>query len=70
MPPTPIPTVAQRAVELKGLRLPGAVLRHSGRTLHFKVGISPGAFGRLYQCLSRQSRNQTSNTMASPPQVR
>ena len=51
LPPTPIPTVAQRALELKGLRLPGAVLRHSGRTLHFKVGISPGAFGRLYQCL-------------------
>jgi len=50
-PATPIPTVAQRARELKNLRLPGAVSSQNGRTLYFKVGISPGSFGRLYQCL-------------------
>lgn len=51
LPPTLIPTVAQRALELKGLGLPDAVFGYSGRVLHFKAGISPGSFGRLYQCL-------------------
>ena len=49
--PKPIPTVAQRALELHGLHLPGAVFSYSGRALHFEVGISPGTFGRLYQCM-------------------
>ena len=51
LPPTPIPTLAQRALELKGLGLPGATLGYSGRILNFRADISPGAFGRLYQCL-------------------
>ena len=51
LPPTPIPTLAQRALELRGLGLPDATLGYSGRILNFRAGISPGAFGRLYQCL-------------------
>lgn len=51
LPTTPIPTMAQRAAELRALGFPDAVLRHSGRTLLFKAGIAPGEFGRLYQCL-------------------
>ncbi len=51
LPPTPIPTLAQRALELKGLGLPDATLGYSGRILNYRASISPGAFGRLYQCL-------------------
>lgn len=51
LPPTPIPTLAQRALELKGLGLPDAKLGYGGRILNFRACISPGAFGRLYQCL-------------------
>lgn len=51
IPGVPIPTMAQRAAELRGLRFPAAVVRHSGRTLLFMAGIAPGEFGRLYHCL-------------------
>lgn len=53
LPGISIPTMAQRAVELRSLGFPDAVVRHSGRTLLFKAGIAPGDFGRLYQCLLR-----------------
>jgi hypothetical protein len=43
--------MAQRAWELRGLGFADAVVRHNGRTLLFRAGISPGSFGRLYQCL-------------------
>jgi hypothetical protein len=52
-PPDRIPTLAQRALELKAIGLPGAQLSYRGRELNFRVGIAPGAFGRLYQCLLR-----------------
>jgi hypothetical protein len=52
--PTPIPTLAQRAGELRALRLYGSTLRFvSGRALHFRFSISPSAFGRHYDCLLR-----------------
>lgn len=45
------PTLAQRAIELRSLNLPGACISSSGRQLQMRVGISPGRFGRLYDCL-------------------
>lgn len=38
-------------MELKALELDGADLRYRGRELHCRFGISPGEFGRVYQCL-------------------
>ena len=46
------PTLAQRAFELNSLHWPGATLRtSSGRELRFRFQISPGAFGRVYDCV-------------------
>lgn len=47
----PVPTVSQRALELQAIGLPGARARYRGRALSFYVGLAPGAFGRLYQCV-------------------
>lgn len=33
------------------MSLPGARISFSGRQLHMRVGISPGQFGRVYECL-------------------
>lgn len=57
----PIPTLAQRALELQALGLPeGRIEQRSGRELLFHFKISPGRFGRLYACrlaLSPDSRS-------------
>jgi hypothetical protein len=45
-----VPTLAQRAIELRALQLPGARIHFRGRQLLMEVGISPGLFGRLYEC--------------------
>lgn len=51
-PPIPaVPTMAQRALELVALKLPGATLGFRGRELHFQCELSPGDFGRVYRCL-------------------
>lgn len=50
-PSPPVPTLAQRALELQTLAMPGAQISFSGRELHFRVVIAPGRFGRLYRCL-------------------
>ena len=50
-PVVPHPTLAQRALELRSLNLPEARISFSGRQLQMRVGISPGQFGRLYDCL-------------------
>lgn len=50
--PAPLPTLAQRALELNGLGLPGAHLTfQGGKTLRYHFQIAPGSFGRLYQCV-------------------
>lgn len=52
--PQPIPTLAQRALELGRLGLAnsrGRLVR--GRELQFRFSISPSAFGRTYSCLLR-----------------
>ena len=50
-PPTRVPTLAQRAVELRALGFPGASLRLiRGRELHFDFEISPTIFSRTYLC--------------------
>lgn len=50
-PPPPIPTLAQRAAELRLLPLDGAELRfHSGRSLRYRFHLSPSDFGRIYVC--------------------
>lgn len=50
--PAPLPTLAQRALELNGLALPGAHLTfQGGKTLRYHFQIAPGNFGRLYQCV-------------------
>lgn len=43
--------MAQRALELRLLNLPESRISFSGRQLQVRVGISPGQFGRLYDCL-------------------
>ena len=46
------PTLAQRALELKNLRLPGARIEHcGGKMLRYHFSVSPGRFGRLYDCV-------------------
>ncbi len=43
--------MAQRALELAALNLPGAKLEYQGRELHFQCELSPGNYGRVYRCL-------------------
>lgn len=50
-PSMPIPTLAQRAVELRALPLDGArVTLHAGCLLRYRFSISPSNFGRIYEC--------------------
>lgn len=50
-PTPPIPTLAQRAAELRLLPLDGAELRfQSGRSLRYRFRLSPSDFGRFYLC--------------------
>lgn len=52
--PAPIPNLAQRALELGMLDLPGAgITFHSGRELQYRFAIAPSACSRLYECLLR-----------------
>src|SRR6218665_122348 len=51
-PPVRLPTLAQRAMELRALDLPGAKVRSfQGRELRFEFSISPTAFSRQYHCM-------------------
>lgn len=53
-PAAPVPTLAQRAWELRMLGLPGArISLRSGRELQYRFSISPGEFSRTYDCLLR-----------------
>ena len=46
-----IPTLAQRALELRALPLDGArVILHAGCLLRYRFSISPSDFGRIYEC--------------------
>ena len=48
----PPPTLAQRALELKRLNLPGARIDwQGGRMFRYRFSISPGRYGRLYDCV-------------------
>lgn len=50
-PAPPVPTLAQRALELRALSLHGAQLVFlSGRALHYRFHLAPTEFGRLYTC--------------------
>lgn len=52
--PAPPPSLAQRAMELQALGIPGARVRlDRGRELQYRFAISPSAFGRIYDCLLR-----------------
>lgn len=50
-PQPSIPNLARRLLELQVLGLPEARFAYVGRELHFRAGIAPGNFGRLYDCL-------------------
>ena len=48
----PVPTLAQRALELQRIGLPGARISfHQGKSLRYHFSISPGRYGRLYDCV-------------------
>lgn len=50
-PPPPVPTLAQRAMELRALSLDGARLMfQSGRALRYRFHLAPSDFGRTYEC--------------------
>lgn len=50
-PAPPIPTLAQRALELRALSLDGARLVFlSGRALRYRFRLAPSEFGRVYEC--------------------
>lgn len=52
--PAAVPTLAQRALELRRMALPGATVRFvGGRELQFRFSVTPGRFGRDYGCLLR-----------------
>ena len=51
-PPVRVPTLAERALELRGLGFPDArVQLVQGRELRFTFSISPTTFSRLYRCV-------------------
>lgn len=50
-PASPIPTLAQRAAELRLLHLDGAQLKfYSGASLRYRFRLAPSDFGRIYCC--------------------
>jgi len=50
-PGVSIPTLAERALELRHLQLEGAHLTFlSGRGLHYRFRLMPSEFGRTYEC--------------------
>lgn len=52
------PTLAQRALELAGLRLPSARLQIGrGRMLRYWFSLAPSAYSRVYRCLLRIPRD-------------
>lgn len=52
--PVAVTTLAQRALELRRLGLPGATVHLvGGRELQFRFSMTPGRFGRDYGCLLR-----------------
>ena len=47
-----LPTLAERAIELRALNFPGARVRLlHGRELRYSFSISPTVFSRLYRCV-------------------
>lgn len=51
VPPVRVPTLAQRAMELRALNFPDARVRLlQGRELRFDFSIAPTVFARLYRC--------------------
>jgi hypothetical protein len=53
-PPVRLPTLAERAFELRALNFPDAKVRLlQGRELRFDFSIAPTAFARLYHCTLR-----------------
>lgn len=50
-PPPSVPTLAQRAMELRALPFDGARLMfQSGRALRYRFHLAPSDFGRVYEC--------------------
>lgn len=50
-PAPPVPTLAQRAMELRALPLDGTRLVFlSGRALRYRFHLAPSDFGRIYVC--------------------
>ena len=63
-PSLPIPTLAQRALELRALPLAGArLVFFSGRAMHYRFRLAPSEFGRLYECELRMTPD------ARPPEM-
>lgn len=50
--PIAVPTLSQRVLELRQLGMPGATVHLiRGRELQFRFSMTPGRFGRDYDCL-------------------
>jgi len=63
-PKAPVPSLAQRACELRKLPLEGAhLLFLSGRALHYRCRLAPSEFGRIYTCELRVTPD------AQPPEM-
>jgi hypothetical protein len=59
----PVPTLAQRAMELRRLPLPGSRIALSAGRLRFYFSISPGHYGRLYDCMLEVHPGESSPRM-------
>lgn len=63
-PIAPLPTLAQRAWELRALPLDGArLVFFAGRALHYRFRLAPSEFGRIYTCELRLTPD------ARPPEM-
>lgn len=69
-PPVRIPTLAERAVELRRLNFPGSrVQLMRGRELRFTFSISPTSFARLYRCMLVVTRNRSPRMVILEPDL-
>ena len=70
-PPARVPSLAQRAIELHAVRLPGAIISlHAGRELHYEFLMAPSVFGRLYKCRLRiRPDSQTPDMLVLAPDL-
>lgn len=70
-PPIRVPTLAERAMELRALNFPDSQVRlFQGQELRFSFSISPTVFSRLYRCVLLLTPSHSPQMFVMTPDLR